>query len=217
MSSAPEARQGDMRVKDEYGNEWIPGTQRADGSWRPAIRVKAGFVPKEEQKLYRPPTIAAREKLMEERACLNHGVSRIISAQTVSADKQEKARKRNEKRQEKKLQKLKEEAGLIEPAQPPEVVPEPVVEKVLTEEDVSRDLRRHQKKLRQIDELRAKASQGAELDTEQQEKLASRPRIVESVAKGITFILKDKLRCSQQELLEELTNDSYSEPVSVPD
>lgn len=27
MSSAPEARQGDMRVKDEYGNEWIPGTQ----------------------------------------------------------------------------------------------------------------------------------------------------------------------------------------------
>ncbi len=40
---------------------------------------------------------------------------------------------------------------------------------------------------------------------------------MESVAKGITFILKDKLRCSQQELLEELTNDSYSEPVSVPD
>lgn len=40
---------------------------------------------------------------------------------------------------------------------------------------------------------------------------------MESVAKGITFILKDKLRCSQQELLEELTNDSYSEPVSVAD
>lgn len=46
--------------------------------------MKAGFVPKEEQKLYRPPSIAvvdfvvddeqAREKLMEEKASLNHGL-----------------------------------------------------------------------------------------------------------------------------------------------
>lgn len=51
---------------------------------------------------------------------------------------------------------------------------EPVVEKVLTEgmhacrawseEDVTRDLRRYQKKLRQIGELQMKASQGVELE-----------------------------------------------------
>ena len=43
---------------DEQGNEWIPSTQRFDGSWRPAQRVKTGYVPKEERKLYRPPMIA---------------------------------------------------------------------------------------------------------------------------------------------------------------
>ena len=27
VNNTMEARQGDMRVKDEFGNEWIPGTQ----------------------------------------------------------------------------------------------------------------------------------------------------------------------------------------------
>ena len=41
-------------VRDNSGQGFIPPTQRADGTWRPARRVKQGFTPQEDIAIYRP-------------------------------------------------------------------------------------------------------------------------------------------------------------------
>jgi partner of Y14 and mago len=61
MSGRPaKATIGDVRIVTEDGEAFIPPTQRADGTFRKAIKVRPGFVPQEEMQAYVAPAAKAR-------------------------------------------------------------------------------------------------------------------------------------------------------------
>lgn len=48
-------------VRDVQGRGFIPPTQRSDGTWRPARRIKSGFTPQEDVQIYQPRGSRAKE------------------------------------------------------------------------------------------------------------------------------------------------------------
>ncbi|KNB43961.1 hypothetical protein JH06_2074 [Blastocystis sp. subtype 4] len=194
MQSSSGARIGDMRIEDENGEVHIAPTQRANGSWRPQIRVRKGYIPQEEIGVWK-----SRAQLV----CLLHliiheGVSRIIPGAMGMSSRMVNKPPRNEKKQEKK-EVVKETKSVQEVAETiPEVVaetvPEPIPISEMNAEELQKAERRLRKKLRQIALLEEKVQKGDVLvlqmrgREEQKVKLQSK----EHVESELNEVLKEK-------------------------
>ncbi|ELU18030.1 hypothetical protein CAPTEDRAFT_222778 [Capitella teleta] len=172
------------------GEYFIPASQRPDGTWRKARKVKDGYVPQEEVPVYENKGV----QWLKSKPNLPPGLS-------VEAENPEtKAKKSKKKKHKKKEEQPPPEASFTieevtdsfeqmatkqrRPSQgllsaTPVVTPTGPQSNV----DAAKRLRNLRKKLKQIDDLKAKVDAGEVkvMEKEQEEKLAKRQEVVDEI------------------------------------
>eukprot|EP00128_Syssomonas_multiformis_P012887 Colp12_sorted_trinity150504_noHs@14099 len=150
----------------------VPATRRPDGTWRKERRVKPGYVPQDEVKTYE----SRGKQWAKQIPTLPPGYVPDPVKEVKS-----KTQKRNEK---KRLEKEGGEAlasgvaALSVSKGGPAAAPPPLS----SVEDLERRVKNLRKKLKQIEELEAKAASGATLEKEQVEKISKKAEIASELA-----------------------------------
>ncbi|KAL6761293.1 hypothetical protein V8C86DRAFT_2535180 [Haematococcus lacustris] len=175
------------------GEKILPQTRRPDGTLRKERRIRDGYTPQEEQQTYQSRGVLVRQNVP---VCPGLDTEAIASAAKQAMSK---SQKKNEKRKEKKLEADSVSSSSCSaasgptaskpaPNQPPAAKPPPPAAPLAEAppsaaptagpgadsgaQTADKQLRALRKKLRQAEGLAERASSGARLTTEEQDKVA---------------------------------------------
>jgi len=182
-------------VYDPNGERIVPSTRRPDGTYRKEIKIRPGFVPPEDVGKYR----SAKQIEADQRAAIKGRVVGLVRPEVAAAKAaMNKSQKKNEKRKDKRKDTKVEEvadswdaessqgtsehsgvdkageaassqvqdATLIPPSQE-----ESSSSSTTDPDELAKQLKALQKKLRQAEQLRSKTSTGGSLLPEQRKKV----------------------------------------------
>ena len=208
----PQVRNRDadsMAKQGADGAEVLPQSRRPDGTLRPEVRVRKGYVPPEEQQTYdRWKTPAAERGVVPGSDGPAEGVPKAMSKTAA------KNAKRNAKRREELAQQAAQEqqrpphgegdASAAEAAEPSAQAAGKALRKKAASEasspdagsggaapsessEVEKKLKALKKRLRQIDDLVEKQANGATLNSDQRAKVKSRDVVAADLARWETL------------------------------
>jgi partner of Y14 and mago protein len=159
----PEAG-GDNRIRTKTGETFIAATQRPDGTWRKARRVKEGYVPQEEQPKYKCPAAVEVEKDVP-----STGPKYPVGWSPLEL------KQMAENAQKKKTDQVRLPAAASSLTSNAPITPQ---------DHINKKILNLRKKLNEIDKLKAKVESGeTKLELNQQQKIERKPEIEAEIDK----------------------------------